>query len=768
MTDRSISNGNYNYNFPTSWHVPKRNQLGKMDFQPTAKDRISARISYWSSDLQGYGVSAGFNAGWPMLNTNYVWEDDSLVLNYTRTISPSMVNEFNGGARHSRETTSPVDSAAVNSYVRSNVGVTLGQFYPQNNALNLIPQASFGGVPSAAAITYDSRTFLVGGESTFNFSDNFSWIRGAHNFKFGIFAERARANKGNAGNFGGNFNFGRDVNNPLDSNYTYSNAILGIYDSYTEDQYKPSANERHTMLEWFAQDSWKATRRLTVDYGMRFGWATPWYILNGKSAGFSLDRYKASNAPLLFQPVLNSSGVRVGLNPVTGQQVPAVLIGAFVPNTGNVINGMVVGTDPTYPTGFMHQQPIHPEPRIGLAYDVFGDGSTAIRTSFGITHVMRTSSNTPNIQARTNPPQQFSPITYYGTMDSLLGAAGYLSPTAVYGWDVNTKTPAVYNFTFGIQRKTLGTVIDASYVGNVGRHLTDSRDLGLIPYGTRFLPQNADPTNTKVPLPDKFFNPIPGYTSVNYLENAVTSSYDSLQVTANRRFTRGLQFGASYTWSKAMDYADYDFPGTIATYRPIRVWNYGKSTSFDQTHNLGINFIYDLPSAAKRSSNSVARLVLNDWQFAGFTAFASGIPTGISYTLVDGADITGGGDGGRVVVTGKAPLSAGSRSFNEWFNTSVFARPAKGDYGNAPKDVFRQPGINNWDLSLFKNIPIGKESRFLQLRWEMYNAFNHTQFASANNAARFDALGNQVNGAFGQVISTRTPRVCQAALRFTF
>ena len=216
-----------------------------------------------------------------------------------------------------------------------------------------------------------------------------------------------------------------------------------------------------------------------------------------------------------------------------------------------------------------------------------------------------------------------------------------------------------------------------------------------------------------------------------------------------------------------MSFVDFDWGQLVSTYRPVRVWNYGKA-SYDQTHNLAVNYIWDLPKLGKRSSNPIARQVFDNWQLAGFSAFVSGVPSGVSYSTTDGADITGGGDGGRIVVTGKAQLDRGDRSLLRWFNPSVFARPAKGDYGNAPKDVFRGPGINNWDISLFKKFPIKGEARFILFRWEMYNAFNHTQFSGVDGAARFDPQGNQGNTRFGQVISTRSPRVMQASLRFTF
>src|SRR5262249_23558517 len=119
-------------------------------------------------------------------------------------------------------------------------------------------------------------------------------------------------------------------------------------------------------------------------------------------------------------------------------------------------------------------------------------------------------------------------------------------------------------------------------------------------------------------------------------------------------------------------------------------------------------------------------------------------------------------------------LSRGERSFDRWFDTSVFARPARGDFGNAPKDVFRRPGTNNWDISFFKKIPLKNEKYMFQLRWEMYNAFNHTQFMTVDNTIRFDGnatsptFGKNINARFGQVTATREPRRMQASLRFTF
>jgi len=215
-----------------------------------------------------------------------------------------------------------------------------------------------------------------------------------------------------------------------------------------------------------------------------------------------------------------------------------------------------------------------------------------------------------------------------------------------------------------------------------------------------------------------------------------------------------------------MSETDDDRGGTPA-YRPRRIWNYGKA-SFDQTHILVINYTWDLPKASRIWNHSLARGIFDGWQLSGVTAFTSGTPRGISFTLAGNPDITGGGDGARLWITGNPVLPRDERTPDHWFNTSAFTPPRRGEVGNAPKDVIRLPGANNWDMSIFKKFNLRSESRYLQFRWEIYNVFNHTQFSNVDSNAIFSAAGVQTNNQFGRVNGARDPRTMQLALRLTF
>ena len=365
----------------------------------------------------------------------------------------------------------------------------------------------------------------------------------------------------------------------------------------------------------------------------------------------------------------------------------------------------------------------------------------------------------------TQQPLVQNPVIYYGRIGDLGSSLGFVFPQSVGGLDREGYVPTVMNFSLSVQREVgFRTVVDVGYVGSLGRHLMWQRNLNAIPFGANFDPANADPTNPKVPLPNTFYRPRIGYGDIALREWASSSNYHSLQVSANRRMARGVQFGAAWTWSKAMDYNDYDRQ-YVSTLVPVRVWNYGLA-SFDRTHMLKLNWLWELPKSPWK--NAAASVLLNGWQLSGISIFSSGAPLGVGFSTTVPMDITGSPtDGPRIVVTGNPVLPKSQRTFSRNFRTEVFQLPAKGTIGNAAKTLIRGPGINNWDLGIYKNFPVREQIRF-QFRCEMYNAFNHTQFAGLDTTARFDPAGKQVNSRFGEFTSARNPRQMQFALRFYF
>ena len=184
-----------------------------------------------------------------------------------------------------------------------------------------------------------------------------------------------------------------------------------------------------------------------------------------------------------------------------------------------------------------------------------------------------------------------------------------------------------------------------------------------------------------------------------------------------------------------------------------------------QRHVVSVNYVWQVPGS--HWSNKAMHAVLDNWSIAGTTSFRGGTPSGVSFSTTDSADITGGGDGSRIVVTCDPNLPRSERSFTRWFNTSCFARPAVGDEGNAGRAVIRLPGSNSTDLSVTKTV-LDNRRRGLEFRVELYNAFNQVIWTSVNTVARFDTTGAQINAQFGQVTAAANPRIGQLGLRFVF
>jgi hypothetical protein len=181
-----------------------------------------------------------------------------------------------------------------------------------------------------------------------------------------------------------------------------------------------------------------------------------------------------------------------------------------------------------------------------------------------------------------------------------------------------------------------------------------------------------------------------------------------------------------------------------------------------------VNYLYELPKITGQVHFRPAHWALDDWQVSGITSFISGAPFTPSLTTTNGADISGSTEAARINVIGDPNLPKGQRTFYRNFNTAAFALPAVGTFGNAGMGILRGPGINNWDMAASKRIPLFSESRWLQFRAELFNAWNHTQFATLNTTAQFNPAGRQVNPLFGEFASTRPPRIIQLSLKVVF
>ncbi|MCC7236916.1 MAG: carboxypeptidase regulatory-like domain-containing protein [Bryobacterales bacterium] len=764
FSDRGVSGGRYNYVFQSENQTPIRMENARVDYNIRQNHSLAFTLaSYVDQQSGAVGIlTSGSTTNWPQMKKTYRLHGQGYILRYTGVLSPTLINETSFGWTRRPEGNS-AEEAEIKRNQKVTAGYTAGQFNPEINPLGLIPNANFGGVTNPATLYMEGRFPFYQKLHAFNLTNNLTKVMGSHTFKTGIMVERNYQGSLSDGQYTGTFNFQPTVNNPLDSGYAYSNAALGVFQTYSEASSRVILSFRQHAVEWFVQDTWRATRRLTLELGMRFHHLTPIYMRSDRLTTFAPELYNASQGVQLIRPA-RVNNVRVGVHPVTGAVLPATLIGAIAPGTGNPTNGMAVAGQNGFPRGLISGYGIQFGPRIGFAYDVFGTGKTAIRGGFGQFYG-RPNMSENLLRFSAQPPLISTPTVYYGMLNSLTSSAGSIFPQGVNAFDRSDRVPRIMNFSLSVQQNIgWNTVVDVGYVGSLGRNQLWIRDLNPIPAGANFDPRNADPSNPSTPLTSSFLRPIVGYNDILMSEPAASSNYHSMQVTARRRFAKGFQFGMAWTWSKSMNYNNFD-TNPVSVLLPVRVWNYGLSSA-DRTHNARIDWTWDIP--APKLANKVAHFVARDWQLSGITSFGSGAPLGVGYTLVTAQDITGtASQAARLNLTGNPIIPKGERTFSRNFDPSVFRLPARGTFGNSATTQIRGPGINNWDISLLKTFPVHERLR-VQFRAEAYNAFNHTQFASLDTTARFDAQGNQVNSRLGEFLAARAPRIMQLALRLYF
>jgi hypothetical protein len=806
----------YNYSITDSQKRPGKQYSLRMDYNVSDNIRAFMRSTNYGTHNKGPTSAVNRFPWMEDADIDYVLGGHNHGGTLTWIVNPTIVNETIVGYARWTEAQFYRDEWLA-KLQKDRLGVNLPQLFPGQNPLDVIPALDFGSTnigPNAATVRWEGRFPMENIADSWTISNNLTKVWNSHQIKTGVafeFVHYLFTHSGPSDIWSGQFNFSHNTaNTATNTTYPYANALLGYFNSYTESTNRTQYSPTTPILEFYVQDTWKATQRLTLDLGVRFTVGLQQYqasastALDGnfQSSSFVADRYDPARAPLLYQPVRVGNNRRAvdPRNPTV--ILPEALIGQLVPGTGDLLNGIVVSGDPGYPRALVDYQGILPAPRLGFAWDVFGNGNTAVRGGFGMTYNPRNGGGlTGDMQS--NPPNVYQPQVLYGTTATYRDAQGTFSPPG-FSRTLNRSNPPnkVYNATLGVQTRLPGKldkfVLDVAYVGTFGENIGATTQLNNLPYGTRFDPANQDPSRP-VPqaLPDNFLRPYQGYGGIPFVTFDASSNYHGLQTSLQRRFADGFQMGVVYSWSKANDYSDGG-NGDVTTFNNRREWNYGLA-DYDRTHIFAANYLFDLPGDGLR--NGLLRGVLGGWQISGLTRFQSGSPLSLVYTNAlrtgcslpapcaatttnnFGADITGGGDtpnSWRAVIDGDPNSPRGGRSIDAWFDASVFSPPALAQQvtdmagvqrvlalGNAGRTFGRGPGIVNTDLALFKNIDITGKLK-AQLRIEAYNVFNHTQFDEVNTNPQWDQSGVQMNPSFGKVTSALDPRIIQLALRLRF
>jgi hypothetical protein len=659
---------------------------------------------------------------------------------------------------------------------------------------NLQPWRPFGGRSRVAATWNENFRYT--------FQNDLSWTRGRHNLKFGFATEMNSKTEPGSSTYTGVYNFGHNSNNPLSTGNGFANALLGIVTDYSELNDRLDRENRHWYSAFYAQDSWRLTSRITLDYGLRIEHHGATYESRTENSGFDPALWDEGQAPTLFRPHCTSgvpgnqtcqSGNQRAINPSTGELVSRAFVGSVVPGSGSITNGMWLNGLNSHPTnpdrgkknGWYYDMPYFSyAPRVGLAWDVFGDGKTAVRASTGVFYNFINRSqyrwNGGALISRTRTLRNVS----IADISALAAAGSQFAespqstaipdgfPLSLHGQQLpvgELEPERNYHVNVAFQRDIgFNTVAEVAYVSNIGRKFWRSKSMNNIPINAYADPANL--FNNEAISANFLRRDYRGVGSIDYLTtDDDILNYNAMQLTLQRRLSRGLQLGMAYTLSKSEGMQGWDFmTEELGGKAALRETYYGPPSGNptgvqdgrqDRRHVLVVNYSYMIPNPTPNIP--VLSALLRDWEASGVSTFMTG--SNVNPTCnenlpgVQNDDPSLSGAPSRCeFVPGEDPLDLSRNpvdptithdAFRPHFNLNAFRRPLPvngvGNLGNVPQGILRHPGWQNWDFTLARRIPINiGRGGAVRVQAQFYNVFNLVQFQRLAATYTFSGTGN--------------------------